>query len=87
MVHDWFYWEQTITRHEADDLFDAPLGMLQVPSWKGFAIYRSVRIFGGKYWDDNIREKENGGRRVVIKFPTEPNTTWEQLRATPGVFA
>jgi hypothetical protein len=87
VIHDWLYWEQTVTRMEADDLFDAALGVLEVPIWQRFVICRSVRWFGGRYWDDNTAEKEQGLKRVIVRFPDDPRISWAEWRALPDVFA
>ena len=74
------------TYHAADDLCDAALGVLEVPMWQRFAIYRSVRCFGGRYWDDNTAEKVQGLKRVIVRFPDDPKISWAEWRARPDVF-
>lgn len=86
VVHDWLYWEQTLTRSQADDIFEAALTDLDVSWFRKFILYRSVRWFGGKYWRENAAEKAAGGGRVLKLFPDDARITWADWRKRPGVF-
>lgn len=86
IVHDWLYWDQTLLRQQADDIFDGALAELGVSGWRRFVLYRSVRWFGAKYWRENTEAKGNGEGRVLRLFPDDRRTTWTEWRRHPGVF-
>lgn len=87
IVHDWLYWDQTLPRSQADDIFQAALNDLNVSSFRKFILYRSVRWFGGKYWRENAAAKTAGEGRVLKLFPDDARITWADWRKKPGVFA
>lgn len=86
IVHDWLYWDQKLSRGEADDIFDATLGEVGVSTFRKFILYRSVRWFGGKYWRENTSAKAAGQGRVLQVFPTDARVTWGDWCKKPGVF-
>ena len=86
IVHDWLYWDQRVSRGEADDIFGDALGDLDVSSWRRFVLYHSVRWFGGKYWRENALAKQNGEGRVLKAFPNDARIRWSDWRTKPGVF-
>ncbi len=86
MVHDWLYWDQTLLRSQADDIFDGALADLDVSRWRRFILFRAVRWFGGKYWRENSRAKQQGQGRVLRMFPDDARITWTDWRKRPGVF-
>jgi len=86
IVHDWLYWDQTLLRHQADDIFESALVDLGVARWRRFVLYRVVRWFGGRYWRENSTAKERGEGRVLKLFPDDARITWGQWRVKPGVF-
>lgn len=87
IVHDWLYWDQSLTRSEADGIFQTALSDLNVSAFRKFILYRSVRWFGGKYWRENAAAKTAGEGRVLKLFPDDARITWADWRKKPGVFA
>lgn len=87
ILHDWLYWQQATTREVADQVFLTVMEELEVPSAKRRAMWASVRVFGGLYWDMNFKEQRGGGRRVLKAVPKEALTSWAQWRDKPDVFA
>ena len=51
LIHDHCYQKQIYPRAKADSIFLEAMQVLEVPWWKRHIIYRSVRIFGGLYWE------------------------------------
>lgn len=50
VLHDWLYTNAIESKRYADDVFNEAMGVLGVPSWKRWIMYRAVRLFGrGKY--------------------------------------
>ena len=86
MVHDWLYWDQTLLRSQADDIFESALADLDVSRWRRFILFRAVRWFGGKYWRENTQAKSQGQGRVLRMFPDDARITWADWRKRPGVF-
>lgn len=87
ILHDWLYWQQSTTREEADQIFLVVMEEIEVPVAKRRAMWGSVRVFGGPFWDQNSRERRGGGRRVLKLVPTDMRTSWAQWRDRPDVFA
>lgn len=86
IVHDWLYWDQTLLRSQADEIFDNALGELDVSRWRRFVLYKAVRWFGSKYWRENTLAKKQGQGRVLKQFPDDARVTWADWRVRPGVF-
>jgi hypothetical protein len=87
VIHDYLYWTQTGPREDADEILKLAMQDLKVGSTKLTAIYEAVRHFGGKAWNDNARLKSQGEKRILVKFPDDPTTNWEDWKKQPGVFA
>jgi hypothetical protein len=87
ILHDWLYWQQPTTREVADQVFLVVMEEMEVPVAKRRAMWASVRVFGGIYWEQNFRERASGGRRVLKKVPADMRTTWALWRDRPDVFA
>jgi hypothetical protein len=84
IIHDWMYWKQTWPRATADEVFDAAMQEMGVEPNKRRLIWGAVRLFGGRHWDANKVEKDNGGLRVLRHVPTSASTTWEMWRRQRG---
>jgi hypothetical protein len=57
VIHDFLYWDQGITRREADDIFLSAMNKSEVPLWQRETIYRAVRWCGCKAWKHNTTLK------------------------------
>lgn len=64
IIHDWLYWSQTGTRHEADNTFLFAMLDTGVHGWKCFVLYAAVRCFGWLAWHDNARLAKEGYSRI-----------------------
>jgi hypothetical protein len=69
VIHDYCYWEQMLSRKEADLIFKEAMEVLQVPKWKISTIYRAVRTFGHIAWNKNKKNKEKGVTKILKKLP------------------
>ena len=87
IIHDYLYWTQTRSRREADLILKIAMEDLEVEPAIVSAIFHAVNIFGGAAWDANARLKQNGERRILRKFPSDPTTHWSDWKSKPGVFA
>ncbi|TKB88578.1 MAG: DUF1353 domain-containing protein [Nitrospira sp.] len=87
VVHDYLYWDQKRTREEADLIFKMAMEDFDIGALKVGAIYRAVRHLGGESaWNDNAKKKAQGEKRILIRFPSDPRTTWDDWKQRPGVF-
>lgn len=50
VLHDYLYTIQDRPRKEVDRIFLEAMGVLGVPKWKRWVMYRAVRIGGGRPW-------------------------------------
>lgn len=64
IVHDYLYWKKTYSRERADAIFLEAMLVLGTAPWKARAMYRAVRLFGGKAWKDNV-----GRDRIMADRP------------------
>ena len=88
IVHDYLYWTQNpaIPRETADLIFKYGMEDLRVDGVSVFAIYNAVRLRGGGPWKQNATKRIAGERRILVKFPEKPTTTWIEWQREPGVF-
>ncbi len=87
IYHDWLYWQQSCPRETADAVFNRTMHDMGVDAVSRNLIWAGVRVFGGRYWDENATAKGQGEKRVLGQFPDKPTVTWEEWRERPGVFA
>jgi hypothetical protein len=57
VVHDFLYKSQAGTREWADAVFLEAMDVLGVPAWKKIVMYRAVRLFGWKSWNDHAKNQ------------------------------
>jgi len=86
VVHEYLYWKQNRSRREADRIFLSAMEDLEVNKEVRLLIYRAVRWGGGSFWEQNKKNKEFGGQRILKKFPDDPNMTWNMWMEKPDVF-
>lgn len=58
VLHDYLYHTQQYSRKRSDEIFYEAMGILKVPRWKKWIMYKCVRLFGGKGWNDYRRKQE-----------------------------
>jgi len=83
VVHDYLYWEQSVSREAADWIFLAGMKESKVGKKDRMIIYKAVRAAGGMAWTRNQDEKNRGLPRVIPKQYRDipANTTWHEYRA------
>lgn len=87
IYHDWLYWEQQVPRAVADRVLDRAMHDMGVDAATRKLIWAGVRVFGGRYWDENKVARSAGERRVLARFPDRPTITWDEWRQRTDVFA
>ena len=50
VLHDFLYYTQMFTRKKSDDIFYEAMGVLEVPLWKRWIMWKVVRAFSWAYW-------------------------------------
>lgn len=86
VVHDWLYWQQDLSREQADLAMRLGMEELRVEAWKTAAIHRAVRLFGQVAWDSNTELKRAGERRVLKRVPQQATVRWSDWKQRPDVF-
>ena len=86
IIHDYLYWTQTLPREEADMVFKLAMEDFKVNSAIAFLIHKAVRWGGQSAWDDNAEEKASGEKRILKRFPQNPQTLWTDWKKRPNVF-
>lgn len=87
IIHDYLYWDQKVTREEADNILKYAMEDLQVSSIKIAAIYNAVRLAGESSWTNNQKLKSQGEKRILRNYPDNPITYWKDWRKEPLNFA
>jgi len=87
IYHDWLYWQQSCTRAQADHVFSRAMHDMGMDAVTRNAIWIAVRLFGERYWRETAEAKIAGEKRVLVRFPNDPATTWDDWRNQPNVFA
>jgi hypothetical protein len=86
IVHDFLYWTQTRPRQTADDIFRFGMEDMRIARPIIEAIYQAVSIAGGFAWNANARAKTAGEKRVLRRYPDDPQTRWADWQKLPDVF-
>lgn len=86
IVHDFLYWEQTVSREVADKIFRISMIELGVSRWKLNIIYLSVKFLGGPAWRKNAELRLQGESRQLRHFPKQPQISWTSWKTNPDNF-
>lgn len=86
VLHDYLYWTQEQSKDAADDILKLGMEEFGVSSSVVSTIYSAVHLFGKSSWDQDVKLKAAGEKRVLQQFPDNPRITWEQWKKSPGVF-
>jgi hypothetical protein len=76
IVHNYLYWTQTRTRLMSDEILKSSMEDFDVDKLKIQAIYRGVRAFGERFWNENARLKAEGERRILKQYPPTARINW-----------
>jgi hypothetical protein len=72
LLHDFAYWDQTMTRPEADNLLREAMDVLGVDATDAMEIYQGVHLFGQAAWDRNAALKASGYTRLASTESNPP---------------
>jgi len=86
IIHDYLYWEQNVSKAQADRILGYVMEEFKVDAASALAISRGVQVGGGSAWAENARLKNGGEKRVLRKFPSRPTETWVTWRQNPENF-
>jgi Protein of unknown function (DUF1353) len=86
IIHDYLYWEQPVSKDEADLILRYSMQDFKVNTVALEAIYAGVRAGGATAWRDNAARKAAGEKRLLKTYPTDPTIRWEEYRKKPDVF-
>ena len=86
VIHDYLYWEQYLSRADADEVLKMCMEDFRIDSATIATIHAGVRIGGGFAWDANARLRAAGEKRVLRQFPADPTIRWSDWKGRPEVF-
>ncbi|WP_336353199.1 DUF1353 domain-containing protein [Pseudomonas atacamensis] len=86
VVHDYLYWTQELSKEDSDLILKYAMENLEVSKTKIFIIYQAVKNLGTSAWNNNKRLKDNGEKRILVKFPSDPKTRWSDWKLRSDVF-
>lgn len=87
ILHDYLYWEQRISRRDANKVFFQAMDDLRISPLQRRLLFDAVEYFGERSWSENTALKRKGERRVLKVFPSSPSITWSEWKIKPNVFA
>jgi hypothetical protein len=80
VVHDYCYWEQRMSRKEADAVILEGMKDLGVNWLTRQLIYRALRLFGSIAWWQDKRDKAANHIQVIDIWPPSATTIWKEFR-------
>lgn len=86
IIHDYLYWEQPVSRSDADTILKYAMEDFKVSAPKIAAIFSGVRAGGGIAWDNNAALKKAGEKRTLKRWPSDPTVRWAEWKKMQGVF-
>jgi Protein of unknown function (DUF1353) len=86
IIHDYLYWDQSISRDKADMILRYAMEDFKVNSVTIETIYAGVRAGGGFAWDGNASLKQSGENRILKIFPEDPTIRWLDWKRRNDVF-
>lgn len=86
IIHDYLYWEQPVSRKDADYVLDCAMKEFEVPTLTRKSVTSAVRIGGGSAWRKNAALKASGEKRILRTFPDSPTITWSAWKQNPDAF-
>jgi hypothetical protein len=86
IIHDYLYWEQSVSRGEADLILRYAMEDFKIDAVTIDAIYTGVRLGGGVAWSDNAALKQSGEKRILKAYPMDATVRWVEWKLKPGVF-
>ena len=86
IIHDYLYWEQSLSRSMADDIFRFAMEDFRVNPTTIAAIHKTVQLGGGSAWETNTRLKAAGEKRLLKRFPDDPTARWADWKKINDVF-
>ena len=87
IIHDYLYWMQNCERKDADAIFLESMKELKVPWWKYQMIHKAVRIGGGAAWRGNAKKRNQGEKRILLKFPNAVEISWNSWKKNTEFFS
>jgi hypothetical protein len=85
IIHDYLYWEQPVSRDEADLILRYAMGDFKINAATINTIYAGVRLGGGAAWSDNAALKQSGEKRILKVYPTDATVRWTEWKLKSGV--
>lgn len=70
-IHDYCYWDQSLSRKESDRIFREAMEVLGVSTLTITLMYYAVKLFGYWAWEGNRKLKEMGLNRVAAVMPVK----------------
>lgn len=86
IIHDYLYWDQPVSREEADLILRFAMEDFKIDSATIKTIYTGVRLGGGIAWEDNVKLKKSGEKRALKIYPTDPTVRWADWKLKQNVF-
>jgi hypothetical protein len=83
IIHDYLYWNQSVSREEADLVLRYAMEDFHVDAVTINTIYAGVRAGGSFAWKDNAALKKAGEKRILKLYPEDPTVRWIDWKQRP----
>ncbi|MBM3772031.1 MAG: DUF1353 domain-containing protein [Acidimicrobiia bacterium] len=84
VIHDWMYWDQSLSRAAADRVLLEGMRTLNVWPPVRWTIYCGVRLFGRDAWARNSEDKSRGLNRQRSELPNDQPATTSFIAPRPS---
>jgi hypothetical protein len=71
----------------SDEILKSSMEDFHVDKLKIQAIYYAVRAFGESAWNENVRLRAEGERRILKQFPPTAQINWAEWKLRSDVFS
>lgn len=86
IIHDYLYWNQSVSKSEADLIFKYAMQDFEVPAPVVSTVFTAVSVAGGGAWRGNAKAKAAGEKRQLRRLPEDPLTRWSEWKKSGDVF-
>lgn len=86
IIHDYLYWEQNVTKDQADLIFKYGMQDFKIDPITINTIIAAVKLGGQSAWNSNTKLKASGEKRIIKIYPEDPTISWAQWKIKLNIY-
>ena len=86
IIHDYLYWEQNVTKEQADLIFKFGMEDFKIDPLTINTIIAAVKLGGQSAWNSNTKLKASGEKRIIKVYPEDPTISWAKWKIKPSIY-